>query len=142
MYSAALQTPENEKFVKEFRGKYKQLPGYYAEANYTTAQMLDEAMKENNGKFPGAEKFIQTMLGLKITAARGPVSFDENRNPVENIYIRKVEKTTLFGDAKPSLWNVVIKTYPNVGQFWTYGKDKFLQQPVYSRDFPPCKYCE
>jgi branched-chain amino acid transport system substrate-binding protein len=37
---------------------------------------------------------------------------------------------------------VVIKTYPAVSQFWTYGKDAFLKQPVYSRDFPPCKYCE
>jgi branched-chain amino acid transport system substrate-binding protein len=142
MYSAALQTPKNEAFVKEFRSKYNEVPGYYAEANYTTAQMIDEAIKENGGKFPGAEKFIQTMLGLKIDAARGPVSFDDMRNPIENIYIRKVEKTTLFGDAKPALWNVVIKTYPNVGQFWTYGKDKFLQQPVYSRDFPSCQYCE
>ena len=142
MYSAALQTPKNEAFVKAFRSQYKEVPGYYAEANYTTAQMIDEAMAKNGGKFPGAEKFIQTMLGLKIEAARGPVSFDDMRNPVENIYIRKVEKTALFGDDKPALWNVVIKTYPNVGQFWTYGKDKFLQQPVYSRDFPPCKYCE
>ena len=142
MYSAALQTPKNEAFVKEFRAKYNEVPGYYAEANYTTAEMIDEAMKQNGGKFPGAEKFIQTMLGLKIDAPRGPVSFDDMRNPVENIYIRKVEKTTLFGDAKPQLWNVVIKTYPNVGQFWTYGKEKFLKQPVYSRDFPPCKYCE
>ncbi len=142
MYSAALQTPKNEAFVKAFRAKYNEVPGYYAEANYTTAQMIDEAMKQNGGKFPGAEKFIQTMLGLKIDAARGPVAFDDMRNPIENIYIRKVEKTTLFGDAKPQLWNVVIKTYPNVSQFWTYGKEKFLQQPVYSRDFPPCKYCE
>ena len=142
MYSAALQTPKNEAFVKEFRAKYNEVPGYYAEANYTTAQMVDEAMKQNGGKFPGAEKFIQTMLGMKIDAARGPVAFDDMRNPIENVYIRKVEKTALFGDAKPQLWNVVIKTYPNVGQFWTYGKDKILQQPVYSRDFPPCQYCE
>jgi branched-chain amino acid transport system substrate-binding protein len=142
MYSAALQTPKNEAFVKAFRAKYNEVPGYYAEANYTTAQMIDEAMKQNGGKFPGAEKFIQTMLGLKIDAARGPVAFDDMRNPIENVYIRKVEKVALFGDAKPQLWNVVIKTYPNVGQFWTYGKEKFLQQPVYSRDFPPCKDCE
>jgi len=142
MYSAALQTPKNEAFVKEFRSKYGQIPGYYAEANYTTAQMIDEAIKQNGGKFPGAEKFIQTMLGLKIDAARGPVSFDDMRNPIENVYIRKVEKVTLLGDDKPALWNVVIKTYPNVGQFWTYGKDAFLKQPVYSRDFPPCKFCE
>jgi branched-chain amino acid transport system substrate-binding protein len=142
MYSAALQTPKAEAFVKAFRSKYGQIPGYYAEANYTTAQMVDEAVAKSGGKFPGPEQFLQNMLSLKIDAARGPVSFDDMRNPIENVYIRKVEKTTLLGDTKPALWNVVIKTYPNVGQFWTYGKDKFLQQPVYSRDFPPCKYCE
>ena len=137
-----MQTPKNEAFVKAFRAKYGEVPGYYAEANYTTAQMIDEAMKQNGGKFPGAEKFIQTMLGIKIDAARGPVAFDDMRNPIENVYISKVEKTKMFGYAKPQLWNIVIKTYPNVGQFWTYGKEKFLQQPVYSREFPPCKYCE
>jgi branched-chain amino acid transport system substrate-binding protein len=142
MYSAALQTPKNAAFVKEFRAKYNEKPGYYAEANYTTAQMIDEAMAKNGGKFPGAEAFIKTMLGLKIDAARGPVSFDDMRNPIENVYIRKVEKVALFGDDKPMLWNTVIKTYPNVSQFWTYGKDKFLQQPVYNRDFPPCTNCE
>ena len=36
----------------------------------------------------------------------------------------------------------MIKTYPNVGQFWKYKKEEFLKQPVYSRDYPPCKYCE
>ncbi len=142
MYSAALQTPKNAAFVKEFRAKYNEVPGYYAEANYTTAQMIDEAMKKSGGKFPGSDAFIKTMLALKIDAARGPVSFDDMRNPIENIYIRKVDKVALFGDDKPMLWNTVIKTYPNVGQFWTYGKDKFLQQPVYSRDFPPCTNCE
>jgi len=142
MYSAALQTPKNAAFVKEFRSKYNEVPGYYAEANYTTAQMIDEAMKQSGGKFPGADAFIKTMLSLKIDAARGPVAFDDMRNPIENIYIRKVEKVALFGDDKPQLWNTVIKTYPNVSQFWTYGKDKFLQQPVYSRDFPACPNCE
>ncbi len=142
MYSAALQTPKNAAFVKEFRAKYNEVPGYYAEANYTTAQMIDEAMKQSGGKFPGSDAFIKTMLALKIDAARGPVSFDDMRNPIENIYIRKVEKVALFGDDKPQLWNTVIKTYPNVSQFWTYGKDKFLQQPVYSRDFPACPNCE
>ncbi len=63
------------------------------------------------------------------------------RNPVQNIYIKKVEKKKLFGYDKEELWNTVIKTYPAVSQFWTYGKDAFLKQPVYSRDFPLCKSC-
>jgi branched-chain amino acid transport system substrate-binding protein len=141
MYSAALTTPKNEKFVKAYREKYGKVPSYYSEANYTTAQIIDEAMKKSGGKYPGAEKFIEIMSGLKIDAVRGPVTF-EDRNPVENIYIKKVEKKKMFGYDKDELWNTVTKTYPNVSQYWTYGKDKFLQQPVYSRDFPPCKYCE
>jgi branched-chain amino acid transport system substrate-binding protein len=64
------------------------------------------------------------------------------RNPIETVYIKKVTKMKMFGYEKDELWNKVIKTYPKVSQFWTYGKEKFLQQPVYDRDFPPCKYCQ
>jgi branched-chain amino acid transport system substrate-binding protein len=141
-YSAALQTPKNEAFVKAYRAKYGKVPGYYSESNYTTAQVIDEAMQKHGGKWPGAEQLIKTMSSLKIDAVRGPVSFDDMRNPVHNIYIKKVEKKKMFGYDKDELWNTVVKTYPNVSQFWTYGKEKFLAQPVYSRDFPPCKFCE
>ena len=141
-YSAAIETPKNEAFVKAYRKKYGKVPSYYSESNYTTAQIIDEAIKKSNGKYPGAAQFIKTMQAMKIDAVRGPVSFDAERNPIQNIYIKKVEKKKMFGYPKVELWNTVIKTYPNVSQFWTYGKDKFLKQPVYSRDFPPCKYCK
>jgi branched-chain amino acid transport system substrate-binding protein len=141
-YSAGLQTPKNETFVKSFRAKYGKVPSYFSESNYTTAMMIDMVMKQTKGTFPGPEPFIAKMLALKVDAPRGPVSFDDMRNPIQNIYIKKVEKTKMFGYDKDELWNVVIKTYPAVSQFWTYGKDAFLKQPVYSRDFPPCKYCE
>jgi branched-chain amino acid transport system substrate-binding protein len=48
----------------------------------------------------------------------------------------------MFGYPNAELWNVVIKTYPQVGQFWKYDKAKFLEQPAYSRDYPPCSHCE
>ena len=38
--------------------------------------------------------------------------------------------------------SAVVKTYPNVSQFWTYNKDEFLKSPVYSRDNPPARYLE
>ena len=103
--------------------------------------MIDDVMKKTGGKWPGAEKFI-SMLSAQGRRAARPGQLDDMRNPVQNIYIRKVEKKKLFGYAKHELWNVVIKTYPHVSQFWTYGKDEFLEQPVYSRTIPPCKYCE
>ncbi len=140
-YSAAIPTKKNEDFVKAYRKKYGKVPSYYSEANYTTAQVIDEAISKAGGKYPGAEKFVDIMGGLKIDAVRGPVHF-EDRNPVQNVYIKKVEKKKMFGYPKAELWNVVIKTYHDVSQYWTYGKKKFLAQPVYSRNFPPCKYCE
>ena len=141
-YSAALDTPRNAEFVKKYRAKYGKVPSYFSETNYTTAQMIHEVMKKTGGKWPGAEEFVKQIAALKLDTPRGPVSFDEFRNPVHNIYVKKVEKKKMFGYDKDELWNTVIKTYPNVGQFWTYGKDAFLKQPVYSRDFPPCKFCE
>jgi branched-chain amino acid transport system substrate-binding protein len=141
-YSAALDTPRNAAFVKAYRGKYGKVPSYYSESNYTTAQMIDEVMKKTGGKWPGAEEFVAMLASLKVDAVRGPISFDEFRNPVQNIYIKRVEKKKMFGYDKDELWNTVIKTYPAVGQFWTYDKDAFLKQPVYSREFPACRYCD
>ena len=141
-YSAALDTPKNVAFVKEYRARFNKVPSYYSENNYTTAQWLDEALKKAGGKWPGPEELIKLMVSIKLDSVRGPVSFDDMRNPIQNIYIKKVEKKKMFGYEKDELWNTVIKTYPNVSQFWTYGKDKFLAQPVYDKNFPPCKFCE
>ena len=140
-YSAALDTPRNAEFVKAYRAKFGKVPSYYSENNYTTAQMIDETIKKLGGKFTTPEEFIKVMQAGKYDTLRGPVSFDENRNPIQNIYIKKVEKKKMFGYEKDELWNTVIKTYPNVSQFWTYGREKFLAQPVYDKNFPPCKAC-
>lgn len=140
-YSAAIPTPRNEAFVKAYRAKYGKVPSYYSETNYTTAKMIHEVIKQNKGKFPGAEAFIKQLAAVKVDAPRGPVAIDDMRNPVQNIYIKKVEKKKMFGYDKDELWNTVIKTYSNVNQFGQFKKDEFLKQPVYSRDFPPCKFC-
>src|ERR1700730_10962567 len=140
-YSAALDTPKNAAFVKAYREKYGKVPSYFSETNYTTALMIHEVMKKTGGKWPGPEDFVKLIASVKVDAPRGPVSLDELRNPVQNIYIKKVERKKMFGYDKEELWNTVIKTYPAVSQFWKYGKDAFLQQPVYSREYPPCKFC-
>jgi branched-chain amino acid transport system substrate-binding protein len=141
-YSAALDNPKNEAFVKKYRAKYGKVPSYYSETNYTTALMIDEVMKDNKGVFPGAEAFIKQLNAKKFDTLRGPVSIDEMRNPVQNIYIKKVEKKKMFGYDKDELWNTVIKTYTDVGTYWKYDPAKFRAQPAYSRDFPPCKFCD
>jgi branched-chain amino acid transport system substrate-binding protein len=79
---------------------------------------------------------MAALRATKVDTARGPVRFDEYGNVVGNVYIRKVTRK----DGR--LVNSVIKTYPDVSQFWTYGPKQFLANPVYSRDFPPAKNLE
>jgi len=50
------------------------------------------------------------------------------------VFIRNCERKN------GKLVNTVIKTYPNVSQFWTYNEKEFLSKPVYSRDYPPAKH--
>ncbi|MCC7486511.1 MAG: ABC transporter substrate-binding protein [Burkholderiales bacterium] len=141
-YSAAIETPKNAAFVKAYRAKYGKVPSYYSETNYTSAQMIHEAMKRTKGKWPGAAEFVKVISAVRLEAVRGPMRLDEMRNPVHNIYVRVVKKQKMHGFDKDELWNAIVKTYPDVGQFYKYPKAEFLKQPVYSRDYPPCKYCE
>ena len=134
-YSAQLDTADNKAFVAAMQRDYKVDPGYYAAGTYVSAEVLDAALKLVNGKIEDHEAFMKALRGERVaTTVRGPVRFDNYGNVVGNVYIRKVEKKG------GHLVNTVIKTYPDVSQFWTYEPAEFLKQPVYSRESPPAKY--
>jgi branched-chain amino acid transport system substrate-binding protein len=40
------------------------------------------------------------------------------------------------------LANTILKTYPQVSQFWTYDPAQFVTQPPFSRDYPASKNLE
>ncbi|MGH7314356.1 MAG: ABC transporter substrate-binding protein [Candidatus Rokuibacteriota bacterium] len=136
IYSAALDTPVNKRFVAEYRKKYGKVPSYYSEVCYTTGRWINEAAKAVKGDVEDREKFLAALRKVEIPdAPRGPIKLDAHGNPIQNIYIRKVEKKD------GELWNTVIHTYKDVSQFWKYPPEQFLKQPVYDRNFPPCKFC-
>ena len=135
-YSAALDTPANRRFRAAFEKKYNRLPSFYSENCYTGARVVAEAAKAVGGRVEDRAAFMAALRAVEIgDAPRGPVKMDGYGNPTQNIYIRKVERVN------GKLQNTVIYTYPAVSQFWKYNPEDFLKQPVYSRDFPPCRYC-
>jgi branched-chain amino acid transport system substrate-binding protein len=137
IYSGALDTPANRRFVKEYRAKFGKVPSYFAETNYTSGKWIDEAVKAVKGNAEDREALLAALRKVEIAdAPRGPVKLDAAGNPIQNVYIRKVER-----NRDGELQNTVIVTIPAVSQFWKYGPEEFLKQPVYSRDFPPCKAC-
>ena len=135
-YSASLETPANQRFRAAFEKAYHRLPSFYSENCYTGARILGEAVRAIGGKVEDRPALVAALRQVKITdAPRGPVEMDAYGNPTQNIYIRKVERVG------GKLQNTVIHTYPAVSQFWKYDPEEFLKQPVYSREFPPCRHC-
>jgi len=136
MYSAALDTPVNKRFVAEYRKRYGKIPSYFSETCYTSGRWISEAARVVGGNVEDREKFMAAFRKVEIPdAPRGPVKLDAWGNPIQNIYVRKVERKG------GELQNTVIHTFPAVSQFWTYKPEEFLKQPVYNRDQPPCRFC-
>jgi branched-chain amino acid transport system substrate-binding protein len=136
MYSAALDTPVNKRFVAEYRKRYGKIPSYFSETCYTSGRWINEAARVVGGNVEDREKFMAAFRKVEIPdAPRGPVKLDAWGNPIQNIYVRKVERKG------GELQNTVIHTFPAVSQFWTYKPEEFLKQPVYNRDQPPCRFC-
>jgi branched-chain amino acid transport system substrate-binding protein len=136
-YSADRETASNRRFVTAMQKDYDNLPGGYAAGMYIAGQCVEAAMQKAGSQATDKKAFMEALRGVSLTdTPRGPVRFDHLGNVVGDMFIRRCERKA------GRLVNTVIKTYPNVGQFWTYDEKAFLAQPVYSRDSPPARYLE
>lgn len=136
-YSAAIDTPDNQRFVKAIQSEYKVTPGFYTAGTYTAGLWLEAALKAINGKFEDKPAFVKALHTARLTSGpMGPIHLDEYSKPVLNIYIRKVERKD------GQLVNSIVETFPEVSQFWTYEPRAFLAMPAYSRESPAAKNLE
>jgi len=136
-YSSDYDTPSNKRFVEGMQKAYGVLPGGYSAGMYVAGQCVEAAIAKLGGKADDRKALAETLHAVTLTdTPRGPVKFDHLGNVVGTVFIRRCEKK---GD---KLVNTVIKTYPDVSQFWTYDEKAFLANPVYSRDYPPAKNIE
>jgi branched-chain amino acid transport system substrate-binding protein len=131
-YSAALATPANREFVRKYVRAYNRVPSYYSEGAYTAAHFFLGGLAAVGGRVESREAFAAAVRKVVLPdAPRSAVRLDAWGNPVENVYIRRVD----IVNGQPQ--NTVIFTYPHVSQFWTFNPQDYLKQPVYSRDEPP-----
>jgi branched-chain amino acid transport system substrate-binding protein len=136
-YTASFDSASNQQFVADMQKDYGVLPGGYSAGMYIAGQCVEAALQALGGNADDRAAFAGALHGVSLTdTPRGAFHFDRFGNVVGSVFIRRCE----IKDGK--LTNTIIKTYPNVSQFWTYDEKAFLEQPVYSRDFPPAKYLE
>jgi branched-chain amino acid transport system substrate-binding protein len=134
-YSADYDSPTNKRFVADMKTNFGVPPGGYAAGMYIAGQCLEAALQKAGGKVDTGRQLADLLHSLSLTdTPRGGFHFDLFGNVVGNVFIRKCERKN------GQLVNTVIKTYPNVSQFWTFDPKWFLTQPVYSRDYPPIKH--
>src|SRR3990167_9005294 len=91
-YAAGLDTPENRAFTDAFARKHKRLPSWFAESAYTAGLWTKTAIDSINGKVEDRAAFLRAMRTAQIKAPRGPLRLDDYDNPIQNVYIAKVQR--------------------------------------------------
>jgi branched-chain amino acid transport system substrate-binding protein len=131
-YASGIDTPENKAFVDAYAKAHKKLPSWFAESAYTAALWTKTALDNVKGKIEDREGFLKAMRTAQIKAPRGPVKLDDYDNPIQNVYISKIEKVKhpVLGDV---LMTKPVKTYEAVSQFWTWSPQEFLARGPYKR---------
>ncbi len=127
-YSAALDTPANKAFAATYRARFKKIPSYYSESMYTGGKWLIAAINAIGGRVEDRAALVEALRQVKpADLPRGPVALDAYGNPIENVYIRRVDRVN------GALQNTVIDTFPGVSQFWTFDPTRYLSEPLYER---------
>ena len=86
MWDAALDTPENRKFVADFERKYKRTPSEYAATAYDAAHILNIALGKAKAGDAKALAVAVKAAGSEFKSVRGTFAFNNNNLPVQNYY--------------------------------------------------------
>ena len=136
-WSWALNLPANEQYKDKIRKSLKREATGVMEMCYSGADWIVRAINAVGGEVENRDKFMQAIRAIEIKdSPRGPLKLDKYGMVVDDIYVRQVEKVGGM------LQNSIVEKYPQVSQFWKYDPEAYMKDPVYSRDYPPCKFCE
>jgi branched-chain amino acid transport system substrate-binding protein len=136
-YASSFDSPMNRRFVQAMRENYDNLPGVNSMAGYVNGMVVEQALQKTGGRADDRKAMMAALHAVSFTdSPRGAFHLDHLGNVVGDIFIIRADRK----DGK--MVNTIIKTYENVGQFWTFDEKWFLEQPVYSRDYPPAKNLE
>ena len=107
-YSAAHDSPENKAYVDSFMKANAFRPNFHSVGGYDGMHLIYEAVRKAGANADG-DKLVDAMKGMQWTSPRGPMAIDRaTRDPVQNVYIRKVEMV----GGKP--WNIEFEKFENV----------------------------
>jgi branched-chain amino acid transport system substrate-binding protein len=90
-YADGLNTPRDNAFRTAYATQYKLQPDVYAVQGYDAAQMLATGMTAVKGDISKKAEFAGAIEKAKIDSPRGTFTISKAHNPVQDIYLRKVD---------------------------------------------------
>ena len=89
-----LDNDANRRFVAEFEKEYKRLPSLFAEQGYTTALIIDAAVKGAKGKVEDEKAFRTALMRAptQVKTPRGDWKAAPNGTPIQDYYVRQIVK--------------------------------------------------
>ncbi|HET7728453.1 MAG TPA: ABC transporter substrate-binding protein [Usitatibacter sp.] len=83
---------ENRRFVADFEREYGRLPSLYASQGYDAALLLDSAVRRVKGRIEDKDALRAALAAADFKSVRGAFRFNTNQYPVQDYYIRVIEK--------------------------------------------------
>jgi len=90
-YADGLNTPRDTAFRTAYATAFKLQPDVYAVQGYDAAQMLSIGLNAAKGDISKKAEFAAAIEKAKIDSPRGLFSISKAHNPVQDIYLRKVD---------------------------------------------------
>jgi branched-chain amino acid transport system substrate-binding protein len=90
-YADDLNNPKDKAFRAAYMKAFKSEPDVYAVGGYDAAQLLNAGLTSVKGDISKRNELVAAMESAKIDSPRGPMTLSKAHNPVQDIYLRKVE---------------------------------------------------
>ena len=90
-YADGLETPKDKAFRSAYASAYKMQPDVYAVQGYDAAQILRAGLDAVKGGKLEQATMVKAMEAVKVDSPRGAFTLSKAHNPVQDIYLRKVE---------------------------------------------------
>ena len=90
-YGDGLNTPKDNAFRAAYNAAYKMLPDVYAVQGYDAAQLLNAGLTAVKGDVAKRNDLVAAMEKARIDSPRGTFTLSKAHDPVQDIYLRKVE---------------------------------------------------
>lgn len=142
-FTANLDRPEMQTFVQAYQDRTGNTPTFWGESAYVAAMVIDRTipyLQEQNdiavADLPEwirthGEEFADASQEIDLSdAPSSAITVDEYNRQVRDFYI------VTLADEGGTITDQLVKTEPQVSQFWTFDPAEFMANPVFSREYP------